>query len=144
MSIGENLKRIRQRNGISQGKLADMVNVSLHTIFRIENNKTQPRASDIKKLCEVLGVAEAELLNGPAKNEIEIRVIIEETDDWEVGVMDLTNNGKDRFSIHIGPSKIGVEVTGKFEKPEDLDNVFARARKCAEETLAAQERLVGI
>jgi transcriptional regulator with XRE-family HTH domain len=85
MSIGENLKDIRQRRGMSQGKLADMINVSLHTIFRIENNKTQPRAADVKKLAEALGVPELALLNDPAEEGY--RVILKYTKTLE-GVSD--------------------------------------------------------
>jgi hypothetical protein len=76
-----------------------------------------------------------ELLNGLKK---------EEANDWEVEVTSCKNNDKDRFSIHIEPNKIGIEVVGKFEKPEDLDSVFALVRKCVEEALAAQGRLVNI
>jgi transcriptional regulator with XRE-family HTH domain len=125
-------------------EVAVVMDVDIRTVQKWEAQETSPRVSDLPKLAEALGVSQEELLNGPTKNEVEIRVIIEETDDWEVGVMDLTGNGKDRFSVHTGPNKIGVEVSGKFDGPEDLDNVFARARKCAEETLAAQGRLAGI
>ena len=136
-----NIKLHRKKAGFTQFELAGKLDIAEMTVRRWENNKSEPRASDIKKLCEVLNVSESELLNGPQKNEIEIRVILEETDNWKMGVMDLTETGKDRFSIHIGPEKIGIEVMGRFEKPEDLDDVFARARKCAVETLAAQGRL---
>jgi transcriptional regulator with XRE-family HTH domain len=72
MTLGENLRRIRNKSGISQSALADRVGVSLHTIFRVENGKTQPRASDIKKLCNVLNVTKAELLNGPVVAEFRV------------------------------------------------------------------------
>jgi hypothetical protein len=52
--------------------------------------------------------------------------------------MNLTDNGPGTFSVHIGPSKVGIYVSGKFDGPEDLDDVFARARKMAEKTLANQ------
>ena len=143
MVIGESLRAARKKARLIQSELAERIGVHEVTLRSWERNAYQPRASDIRKLCEVLGVSEDELLNGPRKEEIEIRVIIEETNEWEVGTMDLRENSKDRFSVHIGPEKIGVEFTGKFEKPEDLDDVFARARKCAEETLAAQGRLSG-
>ena len=54
MSLGNNLKIFRERLGVSQGKLAEMVNLSLHTIFRIENNKSEPRASDLEKIASAL------------------------------------------------------------------------------------------
>lgn len=48
------------------------------TVRRWESGLREPRASDIKKLCEVLRVTEDELLNGPKSNEIKIII------NWEV------------------------------------------------------------
>ena len=40
MSTGDNVRLARCKKGLSQGDLADLLGVSLHTIFRIENWKT--------------------------------------------------------------------------------------------------------
>jgi transcriptional regulator with XRE-family HTH domain len=144
MELMYGLKRLRKARGLTQGNLAAELGVEMNTVWKWENGKIMPSVETLQRLANFFDISVDELLNGPKKNEIEIRVIIEETDDWEVEKMELTSGGKDRFSVHIGPGKIGVEVTGKFETVEDLDAVFARARKCAEETLVAQGRLLTV
>jgi transcriptional regulator with XRE-family HTH domain len=145
MSTGENLKQIRQKNGISQGKLAEMINVSLHTIFRIENNKTQPRISDIKKLCEVLGVSEAELLNGPAQQEIQIRITIGQTDEWEEEKLNMTKEGFEISHAHLTPHNVSITLMLDVEKPwehEDaLDKVLNETKRRALIALQSQREM---
>jgi transcriptional regulator with XRE-family HTH domain len=132
------VRHYRERAHLTQIELANQIGVSVDSIRRWESGLREPRASDIKKLCEVLGCSEAELLNGPRANEVEIRVIIEATNNWEVEKLNLTDSGPSTFSIHIGPSKVGVYVSGKFDGVNDLDDIFARARKAAERALSDQ------
>jgi transcriptional regulator with XRE-family HTH domain len=67
-----NLKKLGSRKYITQEPLAQVVGVSRITLARWEAGTREPRASDIKKLCEVLGVSEAELLNGPVKEDFTV------------------------------------------------------------------------
>ena len=55
----------RKRIGITQERLSELVGVHVNTVIRWEAGLREPRTSEIKKLCEVLNVSEAELLNGP-------------------------------------------------------------------------------
>lgn len=77
MKLGEAARIARKKARLTQAELAERVGIHEVTLRNWERNAYQPRASDIKKLCEVLNVTESELLNGPAKNEWEIRVVIE-------------------------------------------------------------------
>ena len=47
-----------------------------NTIRRWETGDFEPRSNDLIKLCEILGCTEAELLNGPAKQELEVKIIM--------------------------------------------------------------------
>ncbi|WWU64686.1 helix-turn-helix transcriptional regulator [Clostridium baratii] len=54
MNIGENIKKIRIKKGISRKKLAKELNVSEPTISRYENNKREPNLETLKKIANVL------------------------------------------------------------------------------------------
>ena len=140
----QELARLRKKKGLSQIELGEALCLDGNSISRYERGIVKPSIEIANKIANFFDIPVDALLNGPQKNEWEIRVILEETDDWEVERMDLTNGSKNRFSVHIGPGKIGVEVSGRFDGPEDLDDVFSRARKCAEETLVAQGKLARI
>ncbi len=51
------IKEYREKKGISQGKLADLCNVSRQTINAIENNKYDPSLQLAFNLAKTLGVA---------------------------------------------------------------------------------------
>ncbi|GIN90063.1 helix-turn-helix transcriptional regulator [Siminovitchia terrae] len=50
------IKHYRENKGISQGKLADLCNVSRQTINAIENNKYDPSLKLAFELAKTLGV----------------------------------------------------------------------------------------
>jgi len=60
--LGENLKRIRNTKGISQGDIARSLKVSRGFISNIENGKTNPTLATITKLAKALGVSSDQLL----------------------------------------------------------------------------------
>ena len=92
---------------------------------------TQPRVEDIKKLCEVLKVSEAELLNGPQseKWELQIRIVkdMEEIVTMIAGMPCISN-----IDLNLAGGLIGVgggwEVWEDDEKFEDLITQLRNAR----------------
>ena len=60
--LGLNLKKIRNKKGISQGDIARDLEVSRGFISTIENGKTNPTLATIAKLAKVLRVSVSELL----------------------------------------------------------------------------------
>lgn len=60
--LGKNLKRIRTKNGMSQGDIARALKVHRAYISGIENGKRNPTLATIKKLSDALGVSADELL----------------------------------------------------------------------------------
>ena len=64
-TFSERLKAFRKKAGLSQEKLADILNLSYMTIRRWEADKITPRMEEIKALAKALGVTEADLLNDP-------------------------------------------------------------------------------
>lgn len=132
------IKQWRKRVGLTQEKLADLVNVHLNTLSRWELGQREPRASEIAKLCEVLGVSEAELLRGPAEKRWEVRVILEEPK--EVDVMILTKDAPNEALVEIGTHKIAVKIVGDVENESELDNLLAEVKEKALDGLGLKRK----
>jgi len=60
--LGQNLKRIRTKKGISQGDIARTLKVHKSHISNIENGKSNPTLKTIAKLAKAIGVSTDELL----------------------------------------------------------------------------------
>jgi len=62
-TIGKNIKKYREKLGISQDKLSKLAGITLHTITKIESGTTpDPRIETVKKIADALGVSVDELL----------------------------------------------------------------------------------
>lgn len=60
------LKEIRQKRGLTQVQVADAVEVDQSTVAKWENGINTPLRKYRRKLCELLGCTEAELLANAA------------------------------------------------------------------------------
>lgn len=56
MKIGIQVKRTRERALLTQQELADLADVGLTTLNRIENDRAEPQFRTIRKLARALGV----------------------------------------------------------------------------------------
>lgn len=54
MSIGKNIKQQRNKCGISQSELADLIGVSDKTISSWEIDRTEPKMGMVEKICTAL------------------------------------------------------------------------------------------
>lgn len=59
--VGDNLKYIREKRGLTQEKLGDLANVSSRTILNIENRTVFPKPTTIGQLSRALDISPAEL-----------------------------------------------------------------------------------
>lgn len=62
MNIGNAIKEIRKRKGISQKDLAKKIGMSTNNLCSIEKEKSFPSMENIKKICGALEVTESILL----------------------------------------------------------------------------------
>jgi len=63
-TIGKNIKRLRQRKGISQDNLSKLADISLNTVVKIELDQSpNPTLETIQKLAKALGVSLDDLVN---------------------------------------------------------------------------------
>ena len=61
--IAKNIKKYREKKGISQDKLSKLAGITLHTITKIESGATpDPRIETVKKIANALGVSVDELI----------------------------------------------------------------------------------
>ena len=63
-TVGERLRRSRERKAWTQAELASRAQVTQLTIIRIENGKTRPRLPTVRKLADALGVDPGWILFG--------------------------------------------------------------------------------
>ncbi|PMM41248.1 helix-turn-helix domain-containing protein [Vibrio splendidus] len=64
MSIGSVLKERRIELGVKQEDLAEQMTVTVQTVSKWERNVTEPKASQVLKLSEVLNISEREICQG--------------------------------------------------------------------------------
>lgn len=60
--LGPNIRRARQRQGLSQARLAEMVEMSSEVLGRMERKKVLPRVERLVLLCRILGVTPDQML----------------------------------------------------------------------------------
>ena len=63
MTIGDKIRQKRQELNISQEKLANLLNVTLQTVYRWEQDKTVPRSDILRKMAEIFDVSPAWFLS---------------------------------------------------------------------------------
>ncbi len=62
--VGDNLKRLRVLNALTQEELAEKAGLTSTAVARIERNESEPRMTTLRKLAAALGVAPRELIEG--------------------------------------------------------------------------------
>jgi transcriptional regulator with XRE-family HTH domain len=62
--VGDNLKRLRVLNALTQAELAQKAGLTPAAVARIERNEAEPRMTTLRKLAEALGVEPYELVKG--------------------------------------------------------------------------------
>ena len=68
-SIGERIYDLRNRNNMSQGNLADKLDVSRQTISKWENNMCLPEAEKLLQLSEIFGVSIDYIMKGDTESQ---------------------------------------------------------------------------
>ena len=66
MNLGENIYRFRTERNMSQGALADALEVSRQSVSKWENNSATPELDKLVKMSELFGITLDELVHGRA------------------------------------------------------------------------------
>ena len=115
-NLGRTIKKFRKKAGLTQPDLAQLLNVSFSTLRRWEAYGGQPRTNELKKLSEVLGCTEAELLNGTASENWELKLLVSKEN--EGGTVDMTGSGS-TATLNIGDNAMGITLSAPYELWED-------------------------
>ena len=62
--VGDNLKKLRVLNALTQAELAQKAGLTLAAVARIERNEAEPRMTTLRKLAKALSVEPHELVRG--------------------------------------------------------------------------------
>lgn len=65
--VGKNIKRLRQKCGMTQEALAEQLCVTRQAVSNWETEKTQPDVETLGKLAEIFGVSVEEIIYGESK-----------------------------------------------------------------------------
>ena len=68
-TLGERLRDLRSKNGITQAELAEKIFVSESYIALIELNKRNPSTEILGKLCDFFGISTDYLLTGESSED---------------------------------------------------------------------------
>ena len=133
LTLGKRLKALRRRAGLTQFELATEIDVHEMTLRRWESGQREPRASEIARLCEVLGVNEAELLRGPAEETREFTLIYDREGELRMEVLNMAANAPEQRVMSVSPQRIAAMVnikTANLDREEAkklmLDEMAAR------------------
>lgn len=69
MNLGENIFRLRTEKNLSQGDLADALDVSRQSVSKWENNSAVPELEKLLKMAQIFGITIDELVTGEKKEE---------------------------------------------------------------------------
>ncbi|GHV34556.1 hypothetical protein FACS1894187_05360 [Synergistales bacterium] len=113
------IRYYREKAHLSQEQLAELCGISQNHISQIELEKKQPSLKIFKKLCEVLGTSEREILNGPEEEGFTVEIkfvknlegvndemkvggyVLEVGEDGWLGI-----NGTKKFDLNKGEEQI--------------------------------------
>lgn len=122
-----NIKEWRKKRGLTQERLAELVDVNVNTIIRWEKGIHTPRTDDLKKLASALECTESDLLNGPNDGKIKITLSY----DWEKfekGELEMDGN---LFEVFLGGhGEVGIKGSGLPKSREELEEL--KQRMCKE------------
>lgn len=128
LSIGQNIKRLRESHGMNQSELAEIAGVSDKAVSTWENDIKTPRMGAIQKMADYFGITKSAIIEEdphfslPVHSVVRIPVVgavvagipteaVEDVVDWE----EIPNTMAQRGDY------IGLKVKGSSMEPRFLD-----------------------
>ncbi|MBQ9420081.1 MAG: helix-turn-helix transcriptional regulator [Synergistaceae bacterium] len=115
------LKIIRTRLGISQSDLEKMTGIDANTFSRYERGVVIPSVETAQKIATALNVSVDELLNGPVRQEFEVKILMGVKNLSNMAGIEISNNAfffgidDNEPQIHLG----GKVVIGTLEERKE-------------------------
>lgn len=125
------IKELRKEKGLSQRKLADMLEVSPSYIQKIESNKKNPSISTLEKISKALDIQVSALLNNDISDKNKLQ-----NNDY---INELKNKVDDNLNIDSKPklpNNIPLELLMKFS--EYIDEGVEIAHKLEQNRIVSE------
>ena len=132
------LVRLRKLRGLTQFDLGEKIGVDGNTIARYEQGKMNPSIENAQKLADYFNVPVDELLNGPAPNEIQVRILVKESLD-EMEEIDLSKDAPYLETVTLTPHKSAITVV--FDNEKSIDDAIEAIRVEKEKIESARRAL---
>ena len=130
MTIGEKIKLLRTKKGITQETLAEILNVSRSAIAKWETNTGVPEVSNLKRISEFFDISVDELIDDTKKikkpkikddkifdcSEYAGKFYDIELDGWNDGVFDILIIGEDEKFLFYQKAHKNKQVLGMIGK----------------------------
>lgn len=118
MNLGENIKKLRKEKGLSQGQLAEILNVSHQAVSKWESSKTCPDIENLILLKDIFNVTLEDLIINESKDKSKDTTQISELSTNNYIEYD-KDEEDDELSVNltIGGFIIGIAIgliTGNF------------------------------
>ena len=121
------LQELRIKLGLSQADLEKLTGIDANNFSRYERGIVVPSVEAVQKIARALGVTVDELINGPTKQEFEVKILM--------GVKYLIGAGieiaDNTFAYGVDDSQQQITFSGKIriDTPEDCNKAWAKIIK---------------
>ena len=118
------LRWIREHRGLTLQQIEELTGIDLNTISRYERGVLSPTTKTARKIAQALGVTVDELLNGPTKQEFEVKIVMGVKSLTNLAGVTLTDNS---FFYGVDDNEPQIVMMGKvgISTQEDRDNALA-------------------
>ncbi|PEU82333.1 transcriptional regulator [Bacillus cereus] len=110
MSLGEQLKKLRESKGFSQEDIAKKIGVTRQAVYKWENDKSCPDIENLILLSELYNVTLDELIKG--NRNLKEKIHIDEDEDFEK---------ENEFGFYIG---FGLLIVSAFVDYEGMQEIL--------------------
>lgn len=131
-AFSKRLKELRKKAGLKQFELADLSGIDPNLVSRYERGESMPTLETAQKLALSLGVNIDHLLNEPAKQEFEVKILMGVKTLSNVAGIEITDNSfiygvdDEKPQIHIGGM---INIGTPQEREESLKKIIASFQK---------------
>lgn len=132
MSLGENIKTLRNELGLTQKKLSNSINVDQTYISELENNKKTPSLDTLKKLAKVLNVRVSDLIGDTSNNlRPELKRLLDTTKNLDTeeieALINLVNTFNKDDEHSSGSKEESSDKVTPIPKPKDENYTVTEA-----------------
>ena len=107
--VGQRLRDLRTRNGLSLRALAELSGLNVNTLSLVENGKSSPSVSTLQQLALALGVPIASFFESEPEEKQVIFTQVEKRPSAAFGTTQMQNLGKDLAGSAVQPFVVTIE-----------------------------------